>query len=43
MSDYKHLFEGIATIDKSVLLDTRCSLLDARYWMLDKGFGIEFG
>ena len=43
MSDYTHLFEGIATIDKSAILDAGCAILDAGYWMLDKGCMIECG
>jgi len=43
MSDYTHLFEGIATIDKSAILDAGCSMRDTRYWMLDRGCTIECG
>jgi hypothetical protein len=35
MSDYTHLFESIATIDKNAMFEARCSILDTRYWILD--------
>jgi hypothetical protein len=45
MSDYTHLFESIATIDKNAMFDTRywmlvarCAILDARYSILDTGY-----
>ena len=41
MSDYTLLLRHIATMDKSVMLDVRYSMLDARCWMLDTRYALK--